>query len=126
MGISSHAGYSDQSRNAKKMAPARILLKVENLATYFPVYKRGILKRIVGQVKAVDNISMDIYEGDIVRVRENDPPHELVTTEVKWDSHGFWPWTECSEFIDMGCVFSVAPDDIEAIGNVYESKGVID
>jgi oligopeptide transport system ATP-binding protein len=39
------------------------LLSVENLTKYFPV-KRGILARIVGQVKAVDGISFDVARGE--------------------------------------------------------------
>ncbi len=39
------------------------LLKVENLKMYFPIYK-GVLRRQVGEVKAVDNVSFEIYEGE--------------------------------------------------------------
>ena len=39
-----------------------ILLKIENLKTYFPI-KRGLLKKTVGHVKAVDGISFDIQKG---------------------------------------------------------------
>ncbi len=39
------------------------LLSVRNLKKYFPV-KRGLLQRTVGYVKAVDDISFDIYEGE--------------------------------------------------------------
>jgi len=38
------------------------LLKVDNLKTYFPV-KKGLLRRTVGQVKAVDGISFGIEKG---------------------------------------------------------------
>lgn len=40
-----------------------VLVKVENLKKYFPI-KRGVLKRTVGHVKAVDGISFDIYRGE--------------------------------------------------------------
>ena len=39
------------------------LLSVRNLKKYFPV-KRGLLQRTVGYVKAVDDVSFDIYEGE--------------------------------------------------------------
>ncbi len=41
----------------------RPLLKVRNLKTHFPIVK-GLLKRVVGQVKAVDDVSFDIYDGE--------------------------------------------------------------
>jgi len=39
------------------------LLKVENLRTYFPV-RTGILQRVTGHVKAVDDVSFEIREGE--------------------------------------------------------------
>ncbi len=39
------------------------LLKVDNLKMHFPIY-RGIMKRQVGAVKAVDGISFEIMEGE--------------------------------------------------------------
>ena len=41
------------------------LLTVKSLKKYFPVYG-GLLSRVVGQVKAVDNVSFDIHEGEIL------------------------------------------------------------
>ena len=40
-----------------------ILLKVRHAKTYFPI-KKGLFKRTVGQVKAVDDISLDVYRGE--------------------------------------------------------------
>ena len=45
------------------MSPDDILLKVKNLKKYFPVHK-GIMRRVVAQVKAVDDIDMYIKEGE--------------------------------------------------------------
>jgi len=39
------------------------LLEVENLRTYFPV-KRGLLKRTIGHVKAVDGVSFNVGHGE--------------------------------------------------------------
>lgn len=39
------------------------VLKVRNLKKYFPV-KKGILKKTVGCVKAVDGVDLDLYEGE--------------------------------------------------------------
>ena len=39
------------------------LVRVENLKTYFPI-RRGILSRVIGHVKAVDNVSFHIKKGE--------------------------------------------------------------
>lgn len=41
------------------------LLKVENLKTYFPV-KKGLMRRTVGHIKAVDGVSFSIAKGQTV------------------------------------------------------------
>ena len=40
-----------------------VILKLENLKTYFPV-KKGIFRRTVGYVKAVDGVDLEIYRGE--------------------------------------------------------------
>jgi peptide/nickel transport system ATP-binding protein len=40
-----------------------ILLQVQNLKKYFPIEK-GLLKQVVGQVKAVDDVSLHIYRNE--------------------------------------------------------------
>ena len=40
-----------------------VLLHVEGLKKYFPI-RRGILQRHVGDVKAVDDVSFDVYRGE--------------------------------------------------------------
>lgn len=40
-----------------------ILLRVENLKMYFPIYQ-GVIRRQVGAIKAVDDISFDIKRGE--------------------------------------------------------------
>ncbi|MFN3742080.1 MAG: ABC transporter ATP-binding protein [Anaerolineales bacterium] len=42
---------------------ARPLLEVSHLKTYFPV-RSGLLQRVVGWVKAVDDVSFQVYEGE--------------------------------------------------------------
>lgn len=39
------------------------LLKVDNLVKYFPI-KKGVFRRTVGWVKAVDDVSFEVYEGE--------------------------------------------------------------
>ena len=40
-----------------------IILSVKNLKTYFPIYG-GLFKRKIGEVKAVDGVSFDLYKGE--------------------------------------------------------------
>ena len=42
---------------------ANPLLKVDNLVKYFPI-KKGVFRRIVGWVRAVDDVSFEVYEGE--------------------------------------------------------------
>ena len=48
-------------------ASKRMLLSVRNLSMHFPIYK-GLFRRQVGVVKAVDDVSFDIYEGETLGV----------------------------------------------------------
>ncbi|NMB11065.1 MAG: ABC transporter ATP-binding protein [Firmicutes bacterium] len=41
------------------------LLEVRNLKQYFPI-QRGMLRKVVGYVRAVDDVSLDIYENETV------------------------------------------------------------
>lgn len=43
------------------------LLRVRGLQKYFPI-KRGLMKRVVGQIKAVDDVSFDLFEGECLGV----------------------------------------------------------
>ncbi len=47
------------------MPKETLLLEVENLKKHYPVY-RGILRRVVGHVKAVDGISLFLHEGEVL------------------------------------------------------------
>jgi oligopeptide transport system ATP-binding protein len=40
-----------------------VLLNVEDLTMHFPIYK-GLLKRQVGAIRAVDGISFDVHRGE--------------------------------------------------------------
>lgn len=44
-------------------ATVKPLVRVEGLKMYFPIHK-GLLRQQVGEVKAVDDITLDIYEGE--------------------------------------------------------------
>lgn len=44
-----------------------VLLRVEGLKKYFPI-RKGIFNKQVGDVKAVDNISFDVFEGETLGI----------------------------------------------------------
>ncbi len=57
---------ADRTYTAKaydKMTEADKILKVEDLKVYFPVYK-GLMRRKIADLKAVDGITFDIYKGE--------------------------------------------------------------
>lgn len=45
-------------------AEQKVLVKVEHLKKYFPIYQGTILQRHVGDIKAVDDVSFEIYPGE--------------------------------------------------------------
>lgn len=46
---------------------SKVLLKVENLKKYFPI-RQGIFSRHVGDVKAVDDVSFELFEGETLGI----------------------------------------------------------
>src|SRR5687767_8507240 len=53
----------DESLATDDMTPAPPLLQVQGLKKYFPI-RAGILRRVVGQVRAVDDVSFHIHQGE--------------------------------------------------------------
>jgi oligopeptide transport system ATP-binding protein len=45
-------------------AESPVLVKVQNLKKYFPIHKGLLVQRHVGDVKAVDDVSFEIYSGE--------------------------------------------------------------
>ena len=45
------------------MSEQQVLVQVKNLKKYYPI-RKGLFQQTVGQVKAVDDISLDIYQGE--------------------------------------------------------------
>ena len=44
-----------------------VLLRVKGLKTYFPI-KKGVFRKTVGYVKAVDDVNLEIYKGEIMGI----------------------------------------------------------
>ena len=44
-----------------------IIFKVQNLRTWFPITK-GAFKKVVGHVKAVDDVSLEVYKGETLGI----------------------------------------------------------
>jgi oligopeptide transport system ATP-binding protein len=53
---------------AKDIDRTEVLVRVENLKKYFPIYRGVIISRKVASVKAVDNVSFTIYKGETLGV----------------------------------------------------------
>ena len=49
--------------NAQPVVP---LLRVRDLCKFFPVFKRGFMKRKIGEVRAVDEVSFDLLPGEVL------------------------------------------------------------
>ena len=60
-------GKRDAEHRGAKSEDADKLLQVNQLKVHFPI-KKGLLKRTVGYVKAVDGVSIDIRQGETVAI----------------------------------------------------------
>lgn len=52
---------------ADEKGKQEVLIKVRGLKTWYPV-KKGVFKKTVGYVKAVDDIDLDVYRGEVLGV----------------------------------------------------------
>ena len=59
---------SQTAQPAKDIRRTEVMLRVENLKKYFPIYRGVIISRKVAAVKAVDNVSFTIYKGETLGV----------------------------------------------------------
>jgi len=49
------------------MHDKEVLLSVRGLRTYFPV-KKGVFRKTVGHVKALDNVDLEVFRGEILGI----------------------------------------------------------
>ena len=56
---------ANPQRKARPMRSDDVILQVDSLKKYFPIEK-GLLRRTVGQVKAVDDVSFQIRKGEVL------------------------------------------------------------
>src|SRR5690625_3123313 len=52
-----------QEKNESKMTSEETILELQNIKKYFPI-KAGVIKRKVGDVKAVDDVSLALKKGE--------------------------------------------------------------
>ena len=65
-----------------ELSNRKTLLRVEDLKKHFPI-RRGIFKKIVGHVKAIDGINFTMEEGETVGlVGESGSGKELVAAAI--------------------------------------------
>ena len=55
------------ARRCSPIRPAMIVLKTDDLKVWFPI-KRGVLRKIVGHIKAVDGVSVEVRKGETLGV----------------------------------------------------------
>lgn len=58
-------GWNKREKTELQDTNAETVLKVQNLKVYYPI-KKGVFKRTVGHVKAVDGVSIDIKAGQTI------------------------------------------------------------
>lgn len=65
MTTTTQSNHSDQRKQSDPVTPGQddIILDIRNLKKYYPVYK-GFLKKVVGHVKAVDDVSLFVRKGE--------------------------------------------------------------
>ena len=54
---------AERQDHLKQLYTKTPLLKVENLKTWYPL-RKGVFSRVYGHVKAVDDVSLEVYEGE--------------------------------------------------------------
>jgi len=59
-------GVQAAQARGSRTSGGEVLLKVRNLRKYFPVHGKGFLQRVVGTVKAVDDVSFEMRRGEML------------------------------------------------------------
>ena len=54
---------AERKAHLKQLYSKQPLLKVEHLQTWYPL-RKGVFSRVYGHVKAVDDVSLEVYEGE--------------------------------------------------------------
>lgn len=49
---------------SEEQKPPQPLLRVENLCKFFPIYSKGFIRKKINEIRAVDDVSFDLYPGE--------------------------------------------------------------
>ena len=66
-GLGSRSEAASSHRRRRHPMSGEVVLKAENLVKYYPI-KAGVLRRTVGQVKALDGVSFELYKGETLGI----------------------------------------------------------
>jgi oligopeptide transport system ATP-binding protein len=61
-----HAGTARPPRDPESPRDGEPLLRVEGLVKHFPVTQGIVLRRVIGQIRAVDGVDFDVHPGETV------------------------------------------------------------
>ena len=97
-----------------KITDSRLLLRADRLVKHFPV-RAGVFRRVVAQVKAVDDISFDVYEKETLGLvgesgcgktkagrsvlRLYEPTYGRISMEGEDTTHYFMPALKAPKYI---------------------------
>jgi peptide/nickel transport system ATP-binding protein len=99
------------------------LLSVKGLCKHFPVYSRGLLNRVIGSVKSVDNISFDVFTGETLGLVGESGC--VKTTAARTILRALRPTRGSVLFQDNGRMVDLAPMDEKQIRSLRPKMQMI-
>ena len=94
------------------MTTPNTLVRVENLTKHFPVTRGVIIQRVVGAVRAVDNLSFDIQAGETLGMVGESGCGKTTAGRTLL---GLYPATSGKVYIDSHCVQTARGSEMQTI-----------